>query len=1247
MSLDRYRLISQIGAGPDGVSYRALAEDGATEVEVRDLSAAKCRADRWRWLVPRLRIAAQLDDPAAIRVLETGLEHDPPYAVLQFIGTLTLAASLGANRPKRRVEAMELIRDLAGALREAHRLGLPHGRLGPAQVLLAAETKPKLDFTGAAVGFPIETDPPAARDIAPGEPYLSNMAVARASDLYSLGALLAWLLTGRMVERHNRQHTEGEFDAGSSLGALIRELLADDPAERPSAREVQERLDSLLAPMDATGDWTKPGESFAQKSARARTNQHESIGSRSGTETLILDSGLPRLGRYHLLEKLGEGGQGIVYRAEDPSDGSIVAIKTLRTDRGDNSQVLRRFRKEARLMAEANNPQVVNLLEFNDEDGMPYMVLEFVAGESLGDLLAARVRLTEKEALSIMAGVARGLMQAHERGIVHRDIKPSNILFVEPCRPVGGSSTDSAEFALQFEPDQKGDAAIDRSAVSLASTVVKPTSALMSATQVKISDFGLARHVVDTESLALTAAGAILGTPHYMAPEQWTGRAIDARTDVYAMGATLFHLLAGRPPFLAETRDALCAQHCNDAPPSLAAINPAVSDGVGRVVERALAKRPEDRYADAGVMLGDIEALLHDKPSDLAIHPRLPDCDKERILQFEFRWELQSAPRQLWPLVTNTDRLDRAIGFAPVTYKNRYEPGRGLRTFIEGRKAGTIEIGEEHPYEWVEPRRMSVLREYSQGPFRWLISVVELTPRPGGGTTLIHRLRLEPSSWKIRVGSRWGVGVGLRKSLERVYQRIDATIQIRRQRGVSPAIDPFEEPARIPVQGRQRLERILDRLIEQGVDAAVVDQLGEYLALGPPLEVARIRPLALAERWVLDPDQVVAACLRGAHEGLLELHWDLLCPVCRISCQVTDTLRAIAEHAHCEACHLDFQLDFANSIELIFRVHPEIRQADLGTYCVGGPAHSPHVLAQVRIAPGERFELDLELPAGSYRLRGPQLPWSIDFNAQGSATIRRWDIDLGAAIVPEAPRALRAGGQILILNNPCPLEIVVRVERTATRGDALTAARATSMALFRELFADEVLAPGKLATVSMVTLMVTALDPDQADALYRDLGDARAFGVVHEHLQRLGEAIRAGGGAVVKTMGEGLLASFDDVRAAVLTGLDLVPRLTTSATTHMLHPRIGIHRGTTLAATLNDQLDYFGTTARQAARTLEYAHTGELVVTQAVAADPAVAALLSEHHIEGEVIRPEVPGQQHVIRLRAAELASAEPSVRD
>jgi class 3 adenylate cyclase len=865
-------------------------------------------------------------------------------------------------------------------------------------------------------------------------------------------------------------------------------------------------------------------------------------------------------------------------------------------------------------MAAANSPQVVNLLEYNEEEGTPYLVLEFISGEGLDRLLRRRSRLDEREALAIMVEVARGLMVAHERGIVHRDVKPSNILMLEPGPAAGGAAP-------------------------------MPATTSPGAPRLKISDFGLARHVVDTESMALTAAGALLGTPHYMAPEQWTGRAVDARTDVYAMGATLFHLLAGRPPFEGESREALAAMHCNAPPPPFPAIDPPVSGGIVRVVERAMAKDPADRYADAGAMLRDLEALLLGEPNGIPMHPILPACDPDRVLRFEFRWDLESSPRQLWPLVTNTDRLDRAIGFPAMKYATRYEEGRGVRTFAEGRKAGMTEIGEEHPYEWVEPRRMGVLREYSQGPFVWVVSTVELRPRPGGGTTLVHLLHLEPRTWTIRIGSRWGVGVGLRKSLEKVYRRIDATIQGRGRRdAAAAAADPFAEPDRLPTPRRERLERLLDRLAGRGVDAAVVERLGEYLASGSSQEVARIRPLSMAEHFGLDPDQVVAACLHGVREGLLELHWDLLCPVCRISCQITDTLRAIAEHAHCAACNLDFRLDFANSIELIFRVHPEVRQADLGTYCIGGPSHSPHVPAQVRVAPGERIELELELTEGTYRLRGPQLPWTVDFPVRGSTGPRRWELELAPGSTPVGPAGLRAGDQVLVLNNGYDRELVVRVERTASRGDALTAARAASLALFRELFPDELLAPGQLATVSTVTFLVTALDPDQADALYQSLGDARAFGVLHEHFRRLGDAIRQGGGAVVKTQGEGLVASFSEVSSAVRTALELPGRLVGDEATRPLRLRIGIHRGPALAATLNDQLDYFGTTARQAARALDQARAGELVLTRAVAADPEVAALLGERRLVTEVVPTDLGGQAHVIRAR---LDSADRGIRE
>jgi class 3 adenylate cyclase len=160
------------------------------------------------------------------------------------------------------------------------------------------------------------------------------------------------------------------------------------------------------------------------------------------------------------------------------------------------------------------------------------------------------------------------------------------------------------------------------------------------------------------------------------------------------------------------------------------------------------------------------------------------------------------------------------------------------------------------------------------------------------------------------------------------------------------------------------------------------------------------------------------------------------------------------------------------------------------------------------------------------------------------------------------------------------------------------------------------------------------MDPTQADALYQRLGDAQAFGVIHEHFRLLGEAIRQGGGAVVKMQGEGLVASFSDVTAAVRTAMELPGRLAGDETTRPLRLRIGVHRGPALAATINDQLDYFGTTARQAAGTLDHARGGDLVLTRAVAADPEVADLLGERRLATEVVPTDLGGQSHVIRVR-------------
>jgi class 3 adenylate cyclase len=550
----------------------------------------------------------------------------------------------------------------------------------------------------------------------------------------------------------------------------------------------------------------------------------------------------------------------------------------------------------------------------------------------------------------------------------------------------------------------------------------------------------------------------------------------------------------------------------------------------------------------------------------------------------------------------------------PIT--TEYDPVDGVRRYGELKSVGLAMRWREQPYEWVEGRRMGVVREFSGGPFRWFVSMVELTPRAGGGTTLTHSIRVEVKGWLGRAIAHLKIGKNARRAMDRVYHRIDAALRGNLEVDAGP--DPFEPPVALSHDRRRRLDRWLDSLGGHGVDPLAIERIGDYLALASPQDVTRIRPLALARRLDLDADQVLAACLHGANEGAMILLWDILCPVCRIPSQVVETLRALREHGRCEACHVDFELDFANSVEMIFRVHPEIRESETGVYCIGGPAHSPHVVAQVRIGPGERFVLDLELAEGAYRLRGPQLGFSIDFRVEPAAPVKRWDLTLSHEPGPDLPRTLRTGGQTIALTNDNDRELLVRIERTAPRDDALTAADASALALFRELFPGEVLSPGQLINLAIVTLVVAELV--HGDELYQDVGDARAFALIQEHLGRLDAILRRHDGAPVKTVNERTVSVFSEPLPAVRAALDMASIRVEDDPTHDLNVRVGIHRGPALVATREGHLDYFGTTPRVAARLSELAPAGSVVLSHAVAADPGVSTLLRSQELTTTII---------------------------
>jgi eukaryotic-like serine/threonine-protein kinase len=262
--------------------------------------------------------------------------------------------------------------------------------------------------------------------------------------------------------------------------------------------------------------------------------------------------------RYRLESKLGSGGMSTVYLARDITLERWVAVKVMHREMSDQPDQIERFRREARAVAQLSHPNVVSVIDAGEDGGHPYIVFEYVDGETLKQRIERVGPLPVDEATAYAIEIGRGLAAAHSRRLVHRDVKPQNVLI-----------------------DSEGRA--------------------------KVTDFGIARSL---EADGLTQTGRVLGTTDYVSPEQAMGRGVDARTDIYSLGVLLYEMLTGEVPFTAETVVGVAMKHVNEDMPDVQRRRPEVSSALAAVIERSTTKDPKKRYPDMASCLADLEAAL-------------------------------------------------------------------------------------------------------------------------------------------------------------------------------------------------------------------------------------------------------------------------------------------------------------------------------------------------------------------------------------------------------------------------------------------------------------------------------------------------------------------------------------------------------------------------------------------------------------------------------------------------------------
>lgn len=585
-------------------------------------------------------------------------------------------------------------------------------------------------------------------------------------------------------------------------------------------------------------------------------------------------------------------------------------------------------------------------------------------------------------------------------------------------------------------------------------------------------------------------------------------------------------------------------------------------------------------------------------------------------------WDFAVPPASLWPHISDTARFNEAAGTPRYTVEEIPQAdGSVIRRATASYKGVAVEW-DDPPYEWVLQQAFRQMRVFRRGPLAYLGPSLLLEATPAGGSRVTYQLHGAPRGLVGHLLFASGLLDRIGKGLEEMVRHAAAHAA-----GIEAQPFAYTPPPPTPEQ-QKRLTALIRQLEDSPYHHGLAGQLADHIAGSQEVDLVRIRPRRLARDWQQPLRPVTELCLEATRIGLLGLSWNLLCPRCGGAKANAGSLDRLPRAAHCTSCNISYDGNFTSNIEISFRPSSAVRSIGDGEFCMGGPHVSRHILVQQILQPGESRRVVLELPQGEYRLRTLEPGGECVIRHDG----RHFPVMVARDTAPPAFEIAAEAGETgnIVLRNDSSRELTFVIEDRAWRSDALTAHEVTTMQAFRDLLPTQVLRPGEDIGIDSIALLFT--DLEGSTALYERLGDGAAYRLVRRHFGFLAATIREHDGALVKTIGDAVMAAFARPEQAVAAALQIRDRIEAFNTEYRAETaredgaavdaaiilKMGLHGGRCIAVNLNDRLDYFGSTVNMAARLQGRSLGGEIILSEALATDPAVAPLLAGRGLRHE-----------------------------